>query len=95
MFFCISHLPQKLEVQVTAVYLALDIIPQGRIEQRFSLDFGIKKTLQQGKGEVFLNATDIANTMVVRKRIQGTDFHYVSSDYYETQVVRLGYSYKF
>ena len=63
--------------------------------QRFSLDFGLKKKLQKGKGELFLNATDILNTMIIKKEIFGKGFSYISSDYYETQVVRVGYNYKF
>ena len=88
-------LPKNIMIQLTAVYLAPDIIPQGKIAQRFSLDLGIKKSLQKGKGEVFLNATDLLNTMVIRKEVQGSGFRYTSADYYETQVVRAGYSYKF
>ena len=42
-----------------------------------------------------MNATDLFNTMVIDKRIQGNGFYYVSTDYYETQVIRIGYSYKF
>ena len=72
-----------------------DIIPQGKIAARYSLDFGIKKAVQKGKGELFLNATDVLNTLVIKKEIQGDGFSYTSDDYYETQVVRLGYSYKF
>lgn len=83
------------EAQLTAIYLAPDIIPQGTIDSRFSLDFGIKKAIQNGKGELFLNATDLLNTMVIRKEISGNNFSYTSSDYYETQVIRFGYSYKF
>lgn len=30
-----------------------------------------------------------------KKQIQGSGFKYTSDDYYETQVIRLGYSYKF
>ena len=82
-------------MQVTAVYLAPDIIPQGKIGQRFSLDLGLKKSIQKGKGELFLNANDLLNTMVIKKEIQGNGFSYTSADYYETQVIRLGYSYKF
>jgi len=89
------HLPKNLEVQTSVTYLAPDIIPQGKIEQRFSIDCGLKIRFQKGLGEAFLNATDIANTMVIRKSIQGTDFSYTSADYVETQVVRIGYSYKF
>ncbi|HRH46740.1 MAG TPA: outer membrane beta-barrel family protein, partial [Pyrinomonadaceae bacterium] len=89
------HLPKNFELQVTAVYLAPDIIPQGKIGQRFSLDLGLKKSIQKGKGELFLNANDLLNTMVIKKEIQGNGFSYTSADYYETQVIRLGYSYKF
>jgi len=89
------HLPKNFDAQLTAIYLAPDIIPQGKIAQRFSLDLGIKKSLQKGKGELFLNATDILNTMIIKKEIQGQGFNYISTDYYETQVIRLGYGYKF
>ena len=89
------HLPKNFDAQLTAIYLAPDIIPQGKIAQRFSLDFGIKKSLQKGKGELFLNATDILNTMIIKKEIKGQGFKYISTDYYETQVIRLGYNYKF
>ncbi|MBZ4192426.1 TonB-dependent receptor domain-containing protein [Niabella beijingensis] len=81
--------------QLTAVYLAPDIIPQGRILSRFSIDAGLKKAVQKGNGEVFFNATDLLNTMVIRRQIQGMGFNYTSDDYYETQVIRIGYSYKF
>ncbi len=86
---------KSTEAQLTAIYLAPDIIPQGTIDSRFSLDVGIKRSIQNGKGELFLNATDILNTMVIRKKINGNNFTFTSSDYYETQVIRFGYSYKF
>ncbi len=89
------HLPKNFDVQLTLIYLAPDIIPQGKIAQRFSLDLGIKKSLNKGKGELLLNVTDILNTMIIKKEIQGQGFKYISTDYYETQVIRLGYSYKF
>jgi hypothetical protein len=55
----------------------------------------MKKTIQKGKGELFLNATDILNTMQIKKNIQGDGFKYASTDYYETQVIRVGYNHKF
>lgn len=82
-------------MQLSAIYLAPDLIPQGKIGSRFSLNLGVKKMIQKGKGELFLNATDLLNTMVIRTTVQGNGFHYVSNNYYETQVVRIGYSYKF
>lgn len=87
--------PKFAEMQLTGVYLAPDLLPQGRIASRFSLDLGLKKIVQKGKGEVFLNGTDLLNTLQIKKTIQGNGFHLISTDYYETQVFRLGYSYKF
>ncbi len=94
----LSHmfkLPKDLEVQVIVIYLAPDLIPQGKIGQRYSLDCGLKKKIHKGKGEVFLNTTDLLNTMNIRKEIKGDGFNYTSVDYYETQVIRIGYSRKF
>jgi outer membrane receptor protein involved in Fe transport len=89
------HFPNNIDAQITAIYLAPDIIPQGKIKSRFSLDLGLKKAIQKGKGELFFNATDILNTMIIKKEINGQGFNYTSNDYYETQVIRIGYNYKF
>ena len=89
------HLPKGFEAQIAAVYLAPDIVPQGKIYSRYALDLGIKNTIQKGRGELFLNATDILNTLQVKKEINGATFTLYSTDFYETQVVRVGYSYKF
>ncbi|WP_240409068.1 outer membrane beta-barrel family protein [Flavobacterium psychrotrophum] len=84
-----------LTAQLMAAYLAPDIIPQGKTLGRFSTDIGLKKIIQQGKGELFLNATDLFNTLVIRKEVRGNGFNFISKDYYETQVIRFGYNYKF
>ena len=89
------HMKKNTDLQLTAIYLAPDLIPQGKIGARFSLDFGMKKQIQKGKGEVFLNATDLLNTMQIKRTIQGAGFMCISTDYYETQVIRIGYNYKF
>ncbi len=89
------HLPGKYDVQLTSVYMAPDVVPQGKTYSRFYIDLGVKKSLQKGKGEVFFNATDIANTLRIKREVKGDGFNYVSTDYYETQVFRLGYTYKF
>jgi outer membrane receptor protein involved in Fe transport len=85
----------NLDMLVTIVYMAPDIIPQGKIDSRYAMDLGIKKSIQKGKGELFLNATDVFNTMRIKKEINGAGFYYKSTDFYETQVFRLGYNYKF
>ncbi len=92
---CLFHFTKQTDLQVTAVYLAPDIIPQGKIGSRFSVDMGIKKQIQKGKGELFLNATDLFNTLRIYKETNGNGFTLTSTDYYETQVLRVGYTYKF
>lgn len=94
-FNVLFHLPRKTEAQLSVVYQAPDLIPQGKNFARFSIDAGLKKGIQGGKGELFVNASDIANTLQLKKEITGNGFRYVSTDYYETQVIRVGYSYKF
>ena len=86
---------KNAEAQFTMIYLAPNIIPQGTIDGRFSIDVGVKKSVQNGKAEFFFNATDLLNTMVIKKEIDGNNFSYTSADYYETQVIRLGYNFKF
>ena len=91
----VIRLPREWQTQVSSVYLAPDLLPQGRIGSRFSLDVGMKKSVQQGKGEIVVNATDLLNTNQARRTIRGTDFRLVSTDYLETQVIRVGYNWKF
>lgn len=88
-------LPQDWQTQISQVYLAPDLLPQGRIGSRYSLDIGMKKSVQQGRGEIVVNATDLLNTMQAERTIRGTNFRLVSTDYLETQVVRVGYNWKF
>ncbi|WP_250630558.1 TonB-dependent receptor domain-containing protein [Rhodoflexus caldus] len=91
----IFKLPQNWDIQVSSIYLAPDIIPQGRIESRYSLDLGLKKAIQNGKGELFANASDILNTMRIQKVVTSTGFTLKSRDLYETQIIRVGYARKF
>jgi len=91
----VLRLPHDWQTQVSGVYLAPDLLPQGRIGSRFSLDVGTRKSVQRGKGEIVVNATDVLNTNQAERTIRGTNFTLVSTDYLETQVVRMGYSRKF
>ena len=88
-------LPYQTDFQLSAVYYAPNIIPQGKIKERYSVDFGLKKQALKGKAEISLSATDLLNTFAVRKSIIGDGFNLTASNYYETQVVTLGMKYKF
>lgn len=91
----IAKILKDTEFQISVIYLAPDIIPQGKILARYSIDAGLTKMIQNGKGEIFINASDILNTLVMRYEIEGSTFNLVSDDYYETQVIRVGYQYRF
>lgn len=84
---------KNTELQIAVIYQAPDIVPQGRTGYRFSVDAGAKRQLR--KGELFVNVTDLLGTLVIRKTVYGNGFHYTSRDYYETQLMRAGYSFKF
>jgi outer membrane receptor protein involved in Fe transport len=88
-------LPHEWQTQISNVYLAPDLLPQGRIGSRFSLDVGMKKSVRKGRGEIVVNATDLLNTNQAERTLRGTDFRLVSTDYLETQVIRVGYNWKF
>lgn len=82
-------------LQVSAIYLAPDLLPQGRIEERFSVDVGYSRKIWKSKGEFFVNARDLFNTLVTRTTTYGDSFQFTSVDYKETQVITVGVKYKF
>ena len=88
-------LPFQTDFQLSAVYYASNIIPQGKIKERYSIDFGLKKQTLKGKAEISLSATDLLNTFAIKRSIVGEDFKLYSENYYETQVITLGMKYKF
>lgn len=90
-----TTLPGGWQVQLSNVYLAPDLFPQGRLGSRYALDVGAKRLVRGGRGEIVVNATDLLNTNQAERTIRGTDFRLVSTDYLETQVVRVGYSWKY
>ena len=53
-------------------------LPIERIDERFTLNVGLKKAIQKGKGEIYFNASDIFNTMVINQTIDGNEFKYTS-----------------
>ncbi|WP_346856220.1 TonB-dependent receptor [uncultured Draconibacterium sp.] len=88
-------LPQGLEIQLTGVYYADKAIPQGKQFARSSFDLGIKKQILEGKGELLFSFSDIFNNFGIRQEYNGDGFTALYENYYETQVARLGFKYKF
>ncbi|WP_031428288.1 outer membrane beta-barrel family protein [Flavimarina sp. Hel_I_48] len=89
------QLPWDLEAQLTGIWFSKRNIPQGEELARSSVDFGLKKSVFGQKGEVFLSGTDILNRFGLRQRLNGEGFTARYNNYYETQVFRAGFTYKF
>lgn len=89
------NLGQGLQGQLTGLYIAPKNTPQGKQFARSSVDFGFKKNIWQGKGELNLAVTDIFNRFGIKEEINGDGFRAIYENFYETQTVRLGLKYKF
>jgi hypothetical protein len=88
-------LPKGFQFQLTGVYYAAKNIPQGKQFSRSSVDLGFKKGILNGKGELTFSFSDIFNNFGIRQEYYGDGFTAVYENYYETQVARLGFKYKF
>lgn len=88
-------LPRQMEFQFSGVCYAADIIPQGKVKARYSLDFGWKKISKNKKLEWRLSGTDLLNTFQIRKVIIGEGVTIKANNYFETQVVNVGMKWKF
>jgi len=88
-------IPGWPEIQLTGVYYAPDIIPQGKVDSRYSVDFGISKKMKGDKIEIYLNANDIFNTFGLKTTIEGEGIIINKANYVETQVIMAGIKYKF
>ncbi|WP_020567375.1 outer membrane beta-barrel protein [Neolewinella persica] len=87
-------LPKNWKVQLTGIYLAPRNIPQGRELARSSVDFAVSRPVFAGKGEMVLAATDLFNGFGLRQEIDGEGFTAEYRNFYESQVLRLGVTYK-
>ena len=84
-----------MQLQVALVYYAEKNIAQGRESARSSLDVGLSKPVMDERGEIVFSFVDVFNDFGVQQFIYGDGFDAVYENYYETQVVSLGFNYKF
>jgi outer membrane receptor protein involved in Fe transport len=89
------ELKKEISIQMTGIYYAPDIVPQGVVEDRYSLDFGVSKKFSDEKWEIYLNANDIFNTFAIETTLSGDDLNLHKINYAETQTVIIGMKYKF
>jgi len=88
-------LKNGFEIQLTGVFYADKVIPQGKQFSRSSVDLGIKKEILDSKGEIIFSFSDVFNDFGIRQEYSGDGFNALYENFYETQVARLGFKYKF
>jgi len=85
---------KNTQLQLTGIYMAPMNIPQGRQLSRSSIDLGVKRNILANKGEITLAFSDIFNDFGIRQEIKEATFTAIYENYFETQVIRLGFKYK-
>lgn len=88
-------LPKNWTLQLTGLYYSDKNIPQGKQLSRSSIDAGIKKIVWDGHGEFTLSASDIFNAFGLRQEVKSDGFTAIYENYFETQIARVGFKYKF
>lgn len=83
------------QAQISVVYYAPKNIPQGTQYARSSVDVGIKQKILKGKGDLSVSLTDIFNDFGIKQNIYGEGFSAIYENYYETQIINIGFKYKF
>ena len=85
------ELPKEFTLQLTAVYYSKKNISQGEELARSSIDFGLKKGLFNNKAELTLSASDIFNNFGIRQKVSNEGFTVLYENYFETQIIRVGF----
>lgn len=89
------RLPWELQFQVLGLYYSPKNIPQGKELSRSSIDIGVKKLVWNKKGEIAFSMSDLFNNYRIRQEINESDFTALYQNYYETQIARVSFKYKF
>lgn len=89
------RLPYGFSLQLSGSYEAPKVAAQGKVEEAYWLDIGIKKNLMNNKATIVLNVSDIFNT---RKYTNIYDYGSTYQSVYrdrETRVGNITFSYRF
>tara|TARA_R110002167_G_scaffold58704_1_gene166099 strand:+ start:16304 stop:18715 length:2412 start_codon:yes stop_codon:yes gene_type:complete len=87
-------LPYQIRMQLSYTYYAEKNFAQGVEAARSSIDLGLSKPILDNRGELVFSVTDLLNDFGIKQNIDGNGFNAVYENYYETQVISLGFTYR-
>ncbi len=85
---------KDMDIQLSAFYRAPTADIQGRMEQMFSADLGVKKDVLKKNGTISLRVTDIFNTRQFNFLSFGPEFRTESENRRQTRIIYLGFTYR-
>ncbi|WP_125077732.1 TonB-dependent receptor domain-containing protein [Rufibacter latericius] len=88
-------LPHKTEVQLAVNYRSPTATVQGERSSFFMTSLSARKEILKGKGNVILRVQDLFNTMRFNSTSFGNEFEEVARYKPQSQIVYVGFSYRF
>ncbi|MEJ8758630.1 outer membrane beta-barrel family protein [Pontibacter sp. H259] len=85
---------KDMDIQFSAFYRAPTADIQGRMEQMFSADLGMKKDVLKKNGTISLRVSDLFNTRQFNFLSFGPEFRTESENRRQSRIVYLGFTYR-
>jgi outer membrane receptor protein involved in Fe transport len=85
---------KDLDIQLSGFYRAPQVNIQGRMEQMFSADLGMKKDVLNKRGTVSLRVSDIFNTRQFNFLSYGPEFRSEFENRRQSRIIYLGFTYR-
>ncbi|GAB3826446.1 outer membrane beta-barrel family protein [Pontibacter rugosus] len=85
---------KDLDIQLSGFYRSPSADIQGRMEEMFSTDLGMKKDVLKGNGTISLRVSDIFNTRQFYFLSYGPEFRTESNNRRQSRIIYLGFTYR-
>jgi iron complex outermembrane recepter protein len=89
------RIPDIVNIQLMGSYNGLTVLPQGHIEPRYGLNFGLRRSIMQNRGTLSLNVSDVFNTQNFVITTDGSGFSQKREFTRETRILTLAFTYNF
>ncbi|WP_162427848.1 TonB-dependent receptor domain-containing protein [Pontibacter pudoricolor] len=85
---------KNMDIQLSGFYRAPTADIQGRMEQMFSADLGVKKDVLKKNGTISLRVSDLFNTRQFNFLSFGPEFRTESENRRQSRIIYLGFTYR-